>query len=75
MNVTPNPNDDVHGAQPEDAPHGATHGEGAHVDAAHADHAQGASLGPVDWRAWGAGLLGTAAGLVIAACLFLSTTR
>jgi hypothetical protein len=74
MNETTHPNDDVHGAPSGDAPHAATHGEGAHVDAAHGDHAQGAPLGPVDWRAWGAGLLGIAAGLVVAACLFVSTT-
>ena len=75
MNVTTHPNDDNHGAHSEDAAHGATRGAGAHTDVARGDAARGASLGPVDWRAWGAGLLGTAAGLVIAACLFLSTTR
>ena len=55
-------------------PHAPAHGDGAHADASHGDHGQGAPLGPVDWPAWGAGLLGIAAGLVVAACLYLSTT-
>jgi hypothetical protein len=37
----------------------------------HGEHAE--KLGPVDWAAWGAGLLGVAAGLAVAACLYLST--
>ena len=73
MNVSTHPKDDVHGAHPGDAPHAATHDEDAHADAGHSDHAHGAVLGPVDWLAWGAGLLGIAAGLVVAACLLLST--
>ena len=32
----------------------------------------GETLGPFDWRAWGAGLLGVAAGLAVAACFWLS---
>ncbi len=35
---------------------------------------QGTPLGPIDWAAWGAGLLGIAAGLAVAICLFISTT-
>lgn len=73
MNETPHATDDAPGAHPGDTSHGAIHGDGDHVDAAHGDHAQGAPLGPVDLAAWGAGLLGIAAGLVVAACLFLST--
>ena len=74
MNETTHATDDALGARPGDASHGAIHGDADHVDAAHGDHAQGAApLGPVDWAAWGAGLLGIMAGLVVAACLFLST--
>ena len=31
-------------------------------------------LGPIDWAAWGAGMLGIAAGPRIAICLFISTS-
>ena len=72
MNETTHAIDGALGAHPGDISHGAIDGDGDHVDA-HGDHAQGAPLGPVDWAAWGAGLLGIAAGLVVAACLFLST--
>jgi hypothetical protein len=73
MSETTHANDEIHGAHSGDAPHDATPGDGAHADAAHGDHALGAPLGPVDWLAWGAGLLGIAAGLVIAVCLYFST--
>ena len=81
--------DGDHGAQPQIEPHGPAHAGAAHADAARADaaradaaradaaqgdHGQGAPLGPVDWAAWGAGLLGIAAGLLVAACLYLSAT-
>ena len=66
--------DGDHGAHPGIEPHAPAHGDGAHADAAHDAHGQGAALGPVDWPAWGAGLLGIAAGLLVAACLYLSTT-
>lgn len=72
MSETTHANDEVHGAHSGDAPHGATPGESAHADA-HGDHAHGTPIGPVDWLAWGAGLLGIAAGLVVAACLYFST--
>jgi hypothetical protein len=36
--------------------------------------AQGTPLGPIDWAAWGAGLLGIAAGLAVAICLLISTS-
>lgn len=39
-------------------------------DAAHG----GEALGPVDVRAWGALILGVAAGLVVALCLVITTT-
>lgn len=44
--------------------HGDDHG---HDDHAHADEV----LGPIDVAAWGAGVLGVAVALVIAACLAL----
>ena len=74
MSESTHARDEIHGAHPEDAPDGAAHGEGAHEEAAPGDHALGAPLGPVDWFAWGAGLLGIAAGLLVAACLYLSTS-
>ncbi len=57
---------DAHGDhEPDDAGHGhAGHDE-------HGDHAQ--ALGPVDWLAWGAGILGVAAGLAVAFCLLVAT--
>jgi hypothetical protein len=77
--------DDLHGAHPGDAPHSsnpddaaaasAAHADAAPSDAAHGNHAQGTPLGPIDWAAWGAGLLGIAAGLAVAICLFISTSR
>lgn len=63
-----------HAAHPGIEPHALAHVDGAHADAAYGDRGQGAALGPIDWPAWGAGLLGIAAGLVVAACLYLSTT-
>ena len=74
MSETTHAKDEIHGVRAGDAPHGATHGEGAHEDAAHGDRAHGAPLGPIDWFAWGAGLLGIGAGLVVAACLLISTS-
>jgi hypothetical protein len=52
---------EVHG--PDD--HGGTHG--------HDDHAHGSdALGPIDTAAWGAFVVGIAAGLVVALCLVLT---
>ena len=46
--------------------HGDDHG--------HDDHAHAAEgLGPIDVRAWGAGILGVILALVIAACFALAT--
>jgi hypothetical protein len=52
-------------------PHGSgDHGEmDGHDDHAHAEEA----LGPVDVQAWGALLIGIAAGLAVVLCLVLST--
>jgi hypothetical protein len=46
--------------------HGETHGHDDHA------HAGGGSLGPLDTRAWGAGLLGIVLGLGVAWALALS---
>ncbi len=78
MSETTHANDDLHATRAADAPHVAhdgdvAHGDVAHGAGAHDDQAHGTALGPIDWPAWGAGLLGVAAGLVVAACLFLST--
>ena len=78
MSETTHANGDLHGTHGAGAPHAVHGGDVSHDDAthgagAHADDAHGTALGPVDWPAWGAGLLGVAAGLVVAACLFLST--
>jgi hypothetical protein len=58
--------DDPPAHEPDDAGHGhAGHDElGEHAPA----------LGPIDWFAWGAGILGVGAGLAVAFCLFLSTS-
>lgn len=54
-------------------PHGSMddHGE-AHGHDDHA-HTGAAALGPLDTRAWGAGLLGIVLGLVVAVALALSS--
>lgn len=53
-------------------PHAATgHGGGDHED----EHGHGGeTLGPIDVRAWGALLLGIAAGLLVVLCLVITTT-
>lgn len=53
-------------------PHGAMADHGA--DHGHDDHAHGAaSLGPVDVRAWGYGLLGIVLGLAVAVAIALGS--
>ena len=73
MTDTTHPSDAVHRAHSGDAPHGETHAEGAHADAGHGGHDHAEPLGPIDWGAWGGGILGVLAGLVVAACLWFST--
>lgn len=53
---------------------GETHGADDHGETdGHDDHAHGAeALGPVDVQAWGALVLGIAAGLVVALCLVIT---
>lgn len=58
-----------HGAR--DVGHG-THGEASH--GALGGHGETKPLGPVDWSAWAGGILGVAAGLLAAGCLWLSTS-
>jgi hypothetical protein len=58
--------DDPAAHEPDDA----GHGHGGHDE--HGEH--GAARGPVDWFAWGAGLIGVGAGLAVAFCLYLSTS-
>lgn len=62
---------DDHSA-PEPDEDGHVHGHEEH--AGHDEHAEhGKALGPIDWPAWGAGILGVGAGLVVAFCLYVST--
>ncbi|HEX5823419.1 MAG TPA: hypothetical protein VFY18_03075 [Candidatus Limnocylindrales bacterium] len=67
---------DDHGLhQPGDVA-GEAHGPDDHGDGhGHDDHAHGSeALGPIDRQAWGALLVGVAAGLAIVLCLVLTTT-
>lgn len=67
-----------HEPTPDDVHHATTDGGPDHADGGADradDHAHGGeALGPVDVRAWGALILGTAAGLVVALCLVITTT-
>lgn len=58
--------DDGHHAGPADPD---DRGRGAAVG--HDSHAQ-EPLGPIDWPAWGAGLLGAAAAAIVAVALYLA---
>jgi hypothetical protein len=62
---------DPHASDAITGPHGADDHGGDHGHDDHA-HGDGEPLGPVDAAAWGAGLAGIAAGLVVAACLAAS---
>ena len=47
-----------------------------HADAGAAGHGEshdGDALGPIDWRAWGAGVLGAVAAGVVAVALYLAS--
>jgi hypothetical protein len=67
----PTPGDDMEGL-----PH-AVDGHDAHdahgADAGHGDGHGGPALGPIDWKAYGAGLAGAVLGLVVAAVLAVTT--
>ncbi len=69
----PSPGDDVEGLPHADDGHDAHDAHGA--DAGHGDgHGHGGpALGPIDWKAYGAGLVGAAMGLVVAAVLAITT--
>ena len=55
-------------AHHETTDHGDDHG---HDDHAHADEE---ALGPIDWAAWGAGIVGLLIGVAIAFCFALATS-
>ena len=50
----------------------ATDGHGGGGADDHGGHGHGSTLGPIDWRAYGAGAIGAALGLVVAAVLAVS---
>jgi hypothetical protein len=56
-----------------DAGHDSHDDTGAHDAGGHAGHAGAVALGPIDWRAWGAGVVGVAAGAIVVASLYLAT--
>jgi hypothetical protein len=51
------------------------HATTASSDAGHHDeHGQAAdTLGPIDWKMWGVGVVGVVAALIVVACFALST--
>lgn len=57
---------------------GGDQGHEEHTDGSHGDshdaHGHGEALGPIDLRAWGALIVGSAAGLLVAVVIYLSTT-
>ncbi len=55
---------------PAHEPDDAGHGHAGHDE--HGDHAS--ALGPINWAAWGAGLVGVGAGIAIAVCLYVATS-
>jgi hypothetical protein len=53
--------------------HDSTHATAA-AHGGHDEHGHAAdTLGPIDWRMWGVGLLGVLAGLVVVAGFIVST--
>jgi hypothetical protein len=44
--------------------------EGHHADAHSGDHGHGEALGPIDWRAWGAAVVGLVGGLLVIVALY-----
>ena len=62
----------------EDDPVAGTDATDAHaaIETAHDQHAGGhggETLGPIDWRAWGAAAVGAVAALIVAGALYLTT--
>ena len=63
------------GHPPAHEPDEVGHSHGHEEHGGHDEHAEhGEPLGPIDWAAWGAGVLGIGAGLVVAFCLYASTS-
>lgn len=46
--------------------------QGHHADAHADDHGHGEALGPIDWRAWGAAVLGIASGLLVVVVMLVA---
>jgi hypothetical protein len=60
--------------EPDDAGHGHPgHDDPGQPDGIGGHGAHGPQAGPVDWGAWGAGILGVGAGLAVAFCLYVAT--
>jgi len=55
-------------AHHETTDHGDDHGHDDHV------HADEEALGPIDWAAWGAGIVGLLIGVAVAFCFALATS-
>ncbi len=55
---------------PAHEPDDASHGHAGHDE--HGEHPE--KPGPIDWAAWGAGILGVGAGLIVAFCLYVATS-
>jgi hypothetical protein len=77
----PSPDEVAHGSDDKGLHHPGdiadeAHGTDDHGDGhGHDDHAHDSeALGPIDVQAWGALLIGVAAGLAIVLCLVLTTT-
>ncbi len=68
--------DNAHDEHPQShEPDEAGHAHGHEEHAGHDEHGgHDVALGPIDWAAWGAGILGVGAGLAVAVCLFVATS-
>ena len=56
--------------------HDATAATAAHADphaTGHDDHHDGGTLGPIDWRMWGVGVVGVIAALIVVAGFVVAT--
>ena len=73
MNETAQPFEVSPGTVPDDAAHTASQAGSDHA-AGHGADDHPEPLGPADWGAWAGGILGVAAGLLVAVCLWLSTS-
>jgi len=67
---------DAHAASSHDDVTHAGGAQGHHDDAHGDDHGHGGeALGPIDWRAWGAMVLGLALGVVVVGVLMVSINQ